>query len=410
MEQTAVLEKYFVQRVAAANFCMFCVDLYWLWRCVLDISLNGPSMALLFACECAMALIYVAGTTARLQLNYHEHKKGTQSNNYIPTLLSFLPAFFCFWGLGAPLENKSAILMHIDLVLEGIRFFLYTMFFATVFMVYSLPLHLIRELYLTTHAFVKRFNEVVAYHKAIRELNAKFPSLTKEEIAGLPERTCIICREDIQHELPALPAPQNNNNLAVNNNRLGMLFNGNKNDVKKMPCGHAFHGKCLRSWFERQQVCPTCRTPLTKDKKPATPVNNNANNADGYPGAVAANLTANQRDVVFNENVQSLRESIASLQAKLDALERQATQQNIQSNNADGSRSASPLAPHAANEGGMNDLRSILRRRYGAALNSSEPLFTDEEIKSAQPKNNDQSKAEESNDEASITHEDYAQQ
>ena len=28
---------------------------------------------------------------------------------------------------------------------------------------------------------------------------------------------------------------------------------------KKLPCNHIFHMACLRSWFQRQQTCPTCR-------------------------------------------------------------------------------------------------------------------------------------------------------
>ena len=29
--------------------------------------------------------------------------------------------------------------------------------------------------------------------------------------------------------------------------------------AKKLPCNHIFHRSCLRSWFQRQQTCPTCR-------------------------------------------------------------------------------------------------------------------------------------------------------
>eukprot|EP00095_Tigriopus_kingsejongensis_P003978 maker-scaffold310_size212938-snap-gene-1.19 protein:Tk03978 transcript:maker-scaffold310_size212938-snap-gene-1.19-mRNA-1 annotation:"GG11831" len=29
--------------------------------------------------------------------------------------------------------------------------------------------------------------------------------------------------------------------------------------TKKLPCNHIFHTSCLRSWFQRQQTCPTCR-------------------------------------------------------------------------------------------------------------------------------------------------------
>ena len=28
---------------------------------------------------------------------------------------------------------------------------------------------------------------------------------------------------------------------------------------KKLPCNHIFHTSCLRSWFQRQHTCPTCR-------------------------------------------------------------------------------------------------------------------------------------------------------
>jgi hypothetical protein len=31
---------------------------------------------------------------------------------------------------------------------------------------------------------------------------------------------------------------------------------------KKLPCNHSFHLGCLRSWLERQQACPTCRSTV----------------------------------------------------------------------------------------------------------------------------------------------------
>lgn len=41
---------------------------------------------------------------------------------------------------------------------------------------------------------------------------------------------------------------------------------------KKLPCNHIFHTACLRSWFQRQQTCPTCRLNILR------PVNNNQGN------------------------------------------------------------------------------------------------------------------------------------
>jgi E3 ubiquitin-protein ligase synoviolin len=31
---------------------------------------------------------------------------------------------------------------------------------------------------------------------------------------------------------------------------------------KRLPCTHMFHVNCLRSWFQRQQTCPTCRRDI----------------------------------------------------------------------------------------------------------------------------------------------------
>lgn len=40
---------------------------------------------------------------------------------------------------------------------------------------------------------------------------------------------------------------------------------------KKLPCGHIFHTACLRSWFQRQQTCPTCRLNILRTtSRPAT--------------------------------------------------------------------------------------------------------------------------------------------
>lgn len=33
---------------------------------------------------------------------------------------------------------------------------------------------------------------------------------------------------------------------------------------KKLPCNHIFHTSCLRSWFQRQQTCPTCRLNILR--------------------------------------------------------------------------------------------------------------------------------------------------
>jgi len=52
--------------------------------------------------------------------------------------------------------------------------------------------------------------------------------------------------------------------------------------AKKLPCGHILHLRCLKSWLERQQVCPTCRRPVVVATDTATRVQQGARGA-GQP-------------------------------------------------------------------------------------------------------------------------------
>ena len=63
---------------------------------------------------------------------------------------------------------------------------------------------------------------------------SRYPDATAEELANT-DNVCIICREEML-------APT----------------------TKKLPCNHIFHKICLRSWFQRQQTCPTCRLDVLR--------------------------------------------------------------------------------------------------------------------------------------------------
>merc|ERR1719480_437038 len=67
-------------------------------------------------------------------------------------------------------------------------------------------------------------------------MNTLYPDATAEELANT-DNVCIICREEMS------PTP---------------------GSTKKLPCGHIFHRNCLRSWFQRQQTCPTCRLDVLR--------------------------------------------------------------------------------------------------------------------------------------------------
>lgn len=119
-------------------------------------------------------------------------------------------------------------------------------------MFYGMPIHIIRDVALTIRSFYKRITDFVRYRQATRDMNARYPDATAQEVAR--EDVCIICREDMR------PWQQQADNVAAD--ATGPAAVDERLRPKKLPCGHILHFACLRSWLERQQNCPTCRRPV----------------------------------------------------------------------------------------------------------------------------------------------------
>jgi E3 ubiquitin-protein ligase synoviolin len=146
-----------------------------------------------------------------------------------------------------PWENKAVYLLYTELVISEclsispicntppdlIRCVLYVIFVAVMIRLHTFPLFSIRPLYLTIRAFHRAVNDVILSRRAIHAMNTLFPLATEGDLNS-GDNTCIICREEMTVDSGA----------------------------KKLPCNHIFHSNCLRSWFQRQQTCPTCRTDV----------------------------------------------------------------------------------------------------------------------------------------------------
>lgn len=96
---------------------------------------------------------------------------------------------------------------------------------------------------MTARSFIKRLGALLKYKQALRDMN-RYADATAEELGR--EDTCIICREEMR--------PWDPNARQLERHR-----------PKKLPCGHILHFGCLKSWLERQQVCPTCRSSVVAD-------------------------------------------------------------------------------------------------------------------------------------------------
>lgn len=121
---------------------------------------------------------------------------------------------------GGQWEPRTVWLLWSEIVSDILQLCAYMSFFTYIHIVYALPLHIIRDMYMTIRRLQKHYTEYLRYKQLMATMNERFPDATWEEM-NLADRTCIICREDMQH-------------------------------AKKLACGHLFHSKCLLSWLKRQ--------------------------------------------------------------------------------------------------------------------------------------------------------------
>ncbi|KAK8035016.1 hypothetical protein PG993_010011 [Apiospora rasikravindrae] len=175
-------------------------------------------------------------------------------------------------------ETKGQWILSLELFADFVKLGVYAAFFAVLMMFYGLPIHIMRDLFMTTRSFLKRLSALIRYRKALQDMN-KYPDATEEELGR--ENTCIICREDMRPWDP-------NATGAVERSR-----------PKKLPCGHILHFGCLKSWLERQQVCPTCRRSVVMDGgapngHAAAPNAGGQQAAPGQPGANNGGANGNQ--------------------------------------------------------------------------------------------------------------------
>lgn len=173
-------------------------------------------------------------------------------------------------------EEKRRYLFALEVFTDFVKLIIYLVFFTVSVTFNGLPMHIMRDVYMTFASFSKRVADYVAYRKATSDMNTRYPDATTEEIR---EDACIVCRESMvaweqpdaqgqahpAGEQPAAPAPSRRRDEGLR--------------AKKLPCGHILHLRCLKAWLERQQVCPTCRRPVITAPEAG---------AAGQPGAPGA--------------------------------------------------------------------------------------------------------------------------
>ena len=227
MERSPNITYLFHARIVGLMILLSLLDLNFVNIAFQHTMEKGASVQLVFGFEYAILFINMLSTMTKYLL----HTVDMQSDN--------------------PWENKGIYILHSELALGFIRVFLYLTFMSIMLKIHSFPLFAIRPMYLALRSFKKSLNDVVQSRRAIRNLNIMYPDVTAEQLSQYSDTICIICREEM------------------------ISTNDDQQQVKKLPCDHIFHKNCLRSWFQRQQTCPTCRTSILRlNNQPAQPANN----------------------------------------------------------------------------------------------------------------------------------------
>ncbi|GAC73783.1 E3 ubiquitin ligase [Moesziomyces antarcticus T-34] len=152
-----------------------------------------------------------------------------------------------------PWEAKSLYVLYVDLAHDVVRLGTHTYFFILLTRLYGIPLSLIHDLYSAGRSCTTKVKALFRYRQALKKMETKYPNASAADLQAT-DGTCIICREDMV-AAEASEATPPNSPAAVTNVT-----------PKKLSCGHIFHFRCLRSWLERQQSCPTCRRMILDDE------------------------------------------------------------------------------------------------------------------------------------------------
>jgi E3 ubiquitin-protein ligase synoviolin len=163
-------------------------------------------------------------------------------------------------------EEKGRWVFYLDLATDFVKASVYMGFFTVLMTFYGIPIHIMRDLFMSVRSLIKRINDFIQYRNATRDMNTRYPDATGDDLSR--ENICIVCREEMRPwNPPGAEGVQPGRRV------------DERQRPKKLPCGHILHFSCLRSWLERQQVCPTCRRPVLGEATPQPGQPNNQANA-----------------------------------------------------------------------------------------------------------------------------------
>lgn len=244
-------------RVGSIITILSSLDLFLVLYSLDSILTDGVSGKVLFTSEFMILLASIWGTMARYFVSCLDLRRARGREDAPAWEEKSMYMFYIDLAVGKSVLTRhtltnclkpAAHMVPADSLADFAKLLTYLSFFTVILLHYGIPLHILRDVWMTFRSFISRCSDLIRYRRATRDMDAQYPNATEEDVGRLGDRVCIICRE----EMVVRPAAD-----AGGQGGRGASGDGPNETPKKLVCGHVFHFHCLRSWLERQQSCPT---------------------------------------------------------------------------------------------------------------------------------------------------------
>jgi E3 ubiquitin-protein ligase synoviolin len=264
-------------RIATFTALLSTTDLLLVYYSLDSILTYGVSAKVLFVSEFMVLLASIMGTVARYGVNCLDIRRARGREDAPAWEAKSMYMFYIDLAVGKwPVRGVPPSLGR-KLIVDFAKLLTYFTFFTVILLNYGIPLHILRDVWMTFRSFISRVSDLIRYRRATRDMDAQYPDATEEDVGRLGDRVCIICREEMvvrgghaegqqtgeagQAEGSDVPV-EGNGETTQPQPAPPADEDGPNETPKKLVCGHVFHFHCLRSWLERQQSCPTwCVSP-----------------------------------------------------------------------------------------------------------------------------------------------------
>ncbi|KAJ1735756.1 E3 ubiquitin-protein ligase hrd1 [Coemansia sp. Benny D160-2] len=154
MEQQTGLTALFLVRTVSLSFILASVDFIMVMYAIENTKRYGPTMLVVFGFEFALLLVRFMSTWAKLILNTVDILRGGE------------------W------EEKQAYVFYVDFVDDLAKLVVYVRFFFVLMKFYGMPIHILRELYITARSLINRCGDWIRYRKAMQNMHLQTTKLS----------------------------------------------------------------------------------------------------------------------------------------------------------------------------------------------------------------------------------------